>query len=102
VIAHLSDSGMAIAAERAGAAAVIAPCTYCWTPPANMVFEHFAKIGGAVKILFSVLFAPDEMGGNHHINADMMIKLIDRLPNFAGAADSSLDWQCMINVVSNA
>lgn len=108
VIAHVSDSATAIAADRAknaekaGAAAVIATSTYYWTPPAGMVFEHFATIGGAVKIPFYVLFAPDEMGGTHHINADMMMKLIDRLPNFAGVADASLDWQFMINVVSNA
>lgn len=108
VIAHVSDPGTAIAvdraknAERAGAAAVIATSTYYWTPPANMVLEHFASIGGAVKIPFYVLFTPDELGGTHHINADMMMKLIDRLPNFAGVADASLDWQFMINVVSNA
>lgn len=108
VIAHVSDAGTAIAADRArnaekaGAAAVIATSTYYWTPPANMVLEHFASIGGAVKVPFYVLFAPDEMGGTHHINADMMMKLIDRLPNFAGVADASLDWQFMINVVSNA
>ena len=108
VIAHVSDPGTAIAAdraknaERAGAAAVIATSTYYWTPPANMVLEHFAAIGGAVKIPFYVLFTPDELGGSHHINADMMMKLIDRLPNFAGVADASLDWQFMINVVSNA
>jgi 4-hydroxy-tetrahydrodipicolinate synthase len=108
VIAHVSDPGTAIAADRAkyaekaGAAAVIATSTYYWTPPANMVLEHFAAIGGAVKIPFYVLFTPDELGGTHHINADMMMKLIDRLPNFAGVSDASLDWQFMINVVSNA
>ncbi len=108
VIAHVSDSGTAIAADRAryaekaGAAAIVATSTYYWTPPANMVLEHFAAIGGAVKIPFYVLFAPDEMGGTHHINADMMMKLVDRLPNFAGVADASLDWQFMINVISNA
>jgi 4-hydroxy-tetrahydrodipicolinate synthase len=32
----------------------------------------------------------------------MVLKLIDRLPNFAGVADASLDWQFMINIVSNA
>ena len=42
------------------------------------------------------------MGGTHHINTDMVLKLIDRLPNFAGVADASLDWQFMINIVSNA
>lgn len=108
VIAHVSDSGTAIAtdrarhAEKAGAAAVIATSTYYWTPPAAMVLEHFAQIGSAVSIPFYMLYAPDEMGGTHHINTEMALKLIDRLPNFAGVADASHDWQFMINIVSNA
>lgn len=108
VLAHVSDSGTAIAAERAryaeraGAAAVIATATYYWTPPSAMVFEHLAQIGGASKLPFYLLYAPDEMGGTHHINTDMVMKLMDRLPNFAGVIDSSLDWQFMINIVSNA
>ena len=108
VIAHVSDSGTAIAVERAryaekvGAAAVIATSTYYWTPPAAMVLEHFTQIGAAVRIPFYVFYAPDEMGGTHHISTDMVLKLIDRLPNFAGVVDRSLDWQFMINIVSNA
>lgn len=108
VIAHVSDSGTAIAAERAryaenaGAAAVIATSTYYWTPPAAMVLEHFSQIGSAVKIPFFLYYAPGEMGGTHHIGTDMVLKLIDRLPNFAGVVDRSLDWQFMINIVSNA
>ena len=31
------------------------------------------------------------------INADLALKLIDRLPNFAGVVDASLDWQFMID-----
>jgi 4-hydroxy-tetrahydrodipicolinate synthase len=108
VIAHVSDAATAIAAERArnaekaGAAAVIATSTYYWTPPAAMVLEHFAQIGAAVSIPFYMLYTPDEMGGAHHIGTDMVLKLIDRLPNFAGVADASLDWQFMINILSNA
>ena len=106
VIAHVSDSGTAIAAdraqraERAGAAAVVATTPYYWTPPAGMVLEHFAQIGAAVKIPFLVFYTPDEMGGTK-ISTDLVLKLMDRLPNFAGVVDASLDWQSMINIVSN-
>lgn len=108
VIAHVSDSGTAIAADRAkfaqnaGAAAIVSTCTYYWTPPAPMVAEHLATIASAVKIPFFLHYAPDEMGGTHHINTAMVMSLIDRLPNFAGVVDSSLDWQFMINILSNA
>lgn len=107
VIAHVSDSGTAISADRAryaektGAAAVIATTPYYWTPPPAMLLEHFAQIGAAVKIPFYVLYTPDEMGGTK-LSTEVVLKLIDRLSNFAGVADASLDWQFMINIVSNA
>jgi 4-hydroxy-tetrahydrodipicolinate synthase len=107
VIAHVSDSGTAISADRAryaekaGAAAVIATTPYYWSPPPAMLLEHFAQIGSAVNIPFYVFYTPDEMGGTK-LSTEVVLKLIDRLPNFAGLADASLDWQFMINVVSNA
>ncbi len=106
VIAHVSDSGTAIAAararhaEEAGAAAVIATTPYYWTPPPAMVLEHFAQIGASVKIPFFIYYSPREMGVAN-VSTDLVLKLIERLGNFAGLADASLDWQFMINVVSN-
>ena len=70
VIAHVSETGTAIAAalarhaEEAGAAAVIATTPYYWTPPPAMVLEHFAQIGAAVRIPFFVYNAPEEMAGH--------------------------------------
>ena len=107
VIAHVSDAGTAIAAERArtvqdaGAAALVATTPYYWTPPAAMVLEHFAQIGAAVTIPFFVFYTPGELPGTK-LDTGLVLKLIDRLPNFAGVVDASLDWQFMINIVSNA
>ncbi len=106
VIAHVSDSGTAIAADRArhaqdaGVAAVVATTPYYWTPPAAMVLEHFAQIGAAVSIPFFILYTPEELPTK--IDTDLVLKLIARLGNFAGVIDASLDWQFMINIVSNA
>ena len=106
VIAHVSDSGTAIAAARAryaettGAAAVIATTPYYWTPPPAMILEHFAQIGSAVDIPFFIYYTPNEMGGTK-LSTELVMKLIDRLGNFAGLADASLDWQFMINIFSN-
>lgn len=107
VIAHVSDSGTAIAAarakhaEQAGAAAVVSAAPYYWTPPPAMLLEHFAAIGAAVKIPFYIYNAPEEMGGTK-MTTDLALKLIGRLPNFAGIVDASLDWQFMIEVISEA
>jgi len=107
ILAHVSDSGTAIAAARAGraqqagAAAIVATPPYYWTPPPAMLLEHFAMIGSAVRIPFFVYNAPDEMGGVK-VTADLALKLIARLENFAGIVDASLDWQFMIEVISEA
>jgi 4-hydroxy-tetrahydrodipicolinate synthase len=107
VIAHVSDAGTGIAvalahhAEAAGAAAIVATTPYYWTPPPAMILEHFSQIGAAVEIPFFVLNAPDEMTGIK-INADLATKLLARLRNFAGVVDASLDWQFMIELLTEA
>ena len=107
VIAHVSDSGTAIAAaraahaERAGAAAVVVTTPYYWTPPPGMLLEHFHDVGAAIRIPFYLWHAPDEMRGPK-ITTDLVLKLMSRLENFVGVVDSSNDWQFQINVLSNA
>lgn len=107
VIAHVSDSGTAIAAaramhaERMGAAAIVITTPYYWTPPADMLLEHFHAVGAAIRIPLYLWHAPEEMRGPK-ITTDLVMKLIPRLPNFAGVVDGSNDWQFQINVLSNA
>jgi 4-hydroxy-tetrahydrodipicolinate synthase len=107
VIAHASDAGSATAADRArhaqqlGAAAIVATTPYYWTPPTHMIIEHFRAIGSAVSIPFFVYNSPEEMPGAR-ITAELCRKLIDRLPNFAGVVDLSLDWQFMIELLTYA
>jgi 4-hydroxy-tetrahydrodipicolinate synthase len=107
IVAHVSEAGSALAAalarhaEGAGAAAIVATTPYYWTPPPAMVLEHFALIGGAVKIPFFVHNAPDDMAGSR-VTADLMVKLIGRLDNFAGLVDQSLDWQFLIELMTLA
>jgi 4-hydroxy-tetrahydrodipicolinate synthase len=107
IIAHVSETGTAIAAalarhaEEQGATAIVATTPYYWTPPAAMVLEHFVQIGLAVKIPFFLYNAPEEMQGAK-VNAELCLKLIAKLPNFAGVIDLSLDWQFMIELMTNA
>jgi 4-hydroxy-tetrahydrodipicolinate synthase len=105
VIAHVSDAGTGIAAalarfaQEAGAAAIVATTPYYWTPPPAMIVEHFAQISSAVTIPFVVLNAPDDMAGSK-INTALALKLVERRPNFAGVVDDSLDWQFMIELLT--
>ncbi|HEY6256029.1 MAG TPA: dihydrodipicolinate synthase family protein [Xanthobacteraceae bacterium] len=107
LIAHVSDAGTAIAAalarhaEAAGAAAILATTPYYWTPPPEMILAHFAQIGAAVRLPFLVHNTPDDMAGAR-VSAEMMLKLIGQLDNFAGLVDASLDWQFMIDLIMEA
>ena len=107
VIAHVSNAGTAIAAalareaERAGAAGIVATTPYYWTPPASMLLEHFVAIGAAVAIPLLVANAPDEMAGTK-LPTELVLTLIEKLPNCIGLVDQSLDWQFMIELMTDA
>jgi 4-hydroxy-tetrahydrodipicolinate synthase len=107
VIAHVSETGTGIAAalarhaEAAGATAIVATTPYYCAPPPAMVLEHFIQIGAAVRIPLLVYNAPEEMQGIR-VTAELCRKLIERLPNFAGVVDLSLDWQFMIELMTDA
>jgi len=107
VIAHVSDAGTGIAvalaraAQDAGAAAIVATTPYYWTPPPAMILEHFIQIGASVDIPFFVFNAPEDMAGSR-INAALAARLTERRPNFRGVVDSSLDWQFMIELLTDA
>jgi 4-hydroxy-tetrahydrodipicolinate synthase len=107
VIAHASDSGTSIAAalaayaEKAGAAAIVSSTPYYWTPPPAMMVEHFAAIASAVSIPFLVHNAPEEMSGVR-VNTQLMLQLVERAENFVGLVDSGLDWQFMIELLTDA
>jgi 4-hydroxy-tetrahydrodipicolinate synthase len=107
LIAHVSDAGTAIAvalarhAEAAGADAILVTTPYYWTPPPEMILEHFVEIGAAVRLPFLVHNAPEDMSGAK-VSAELMLKLIGRLDNFAGLVDASLDWQFMLDLIMGA
>ena len=107
IIAQVSETGTGIAAalarhaQEAGATAIVATTPYYWTPPPAMVLEHFVQIGSAVEIPFFVYNAPEEMQGTK-VNAELCLKLLERRPNFAGVVDLSLDWQFMIELMTDA
>jgi 4-hydroxy-tetrahydrodipicolinate synthase len=66
-----------------------------------MLLEHFTKIGTAGKLPFFVYNSPEEMS-EVKVSTKLTLNLIKDLPEFAGIIDLSLDWQYMIEVISEA
>ncbi|HSC94926.1 MAG TPA: dihydrodipicolinate synthase family protein [Burkholderiales bacterium] len=105
VLAHVSDAGTSIAVDRAihaektGVAAIISHPPYFWHPRPAMVVEHLARIGTAVKVPFYVCTPPVESVGTD-LTSDMVMQLIERVPNLVGVVDASLDFVFMEEVIS--
>ena len=106
VIAHVSDAGTSIAvdralhAEKAGAAAIVSHPPYFWHPKPAMVVEHLVRIGTAVKLPFFVFNPPIESVGTS-LSSDMVLQLVERVPNLAGIVDASLEFVFMEEVMGN-
>jgi 4-hydroxy-tetrahydrodipicolinate synthase len=107
VIAHVSDAGTSIAveravhAEKAGAAAIVSHPPYFWHPKPAMVVEHLVRIGAAVKLPFFIFNPPVESVGTT-LSTDIVLQLVERVPNLAGVVDAGLDFVFMEEIMCNA
>ena len=106
VLAHVSDAGTQIAvdraksAEQAGAAAIVSHPPYFWHPRPALVAEHLTRIGTAVRLPFYLCRPPVESVGTS-LTTELVLQLIESVPNLAGVVDASLDFVFMEEVVSN-
>ncbi len=106
VIAHASDAGTALAvdravhAEKAGAAAIVSHPPYFWHPKPALVVDHLVQIGSAVGLPFFIYNPPVETAGMS-LTTDIVLQLVERLPNLVGVVDSSFDWVFMVEAISN-
>lgn len=106
VIAHVSDAGTSIAvaravhAEKAGATAIVSHPPYFWHPRPAMVVDHLVQIGSAVRLPFFIVNPPVESAGTT-LSTEMVLQVIERVPNLAGVVDASLDFVFMEEVIPN-
>ncbi len=107
VIVHVSDAGTSIAveraihAEKAGASAIVSHPPYFWHPKPSMVTEHLVRIGTAVKLPFFIINPPIESVGTT-LSTDIVLQVIERVPNLVGVVDASLDFVFMEELVFGA
>jgi len=104
VIAHVSDAGTAITveraifAEKAGATAIASHPPYFWHPRPAMVVEHLVQVGKAIKLPLFIVNPPVETAGTS-LTTEMVLQLIEKLPNLAGVVDASLDFVFMEEIM---
>jgi dihydrodipicolinate synthase/N-acetylneuraminate lyase len=66
-----------------------------------MVVEHLVQIGSAVDLPFFAYNPPVETAGTS-LSTEIVLQTLERLKNFAGVVDSSMEWVFMVETVSNA
>ena len=104
VIAHVSDAGTAMTVERAkfaeqaGAAAIASHPPYFWHPRPAMVVDHLLHVGRAIRLPLFVVNPPVETAGTS-LTTEMVLELVEKLPNLAGVVDYSLDFVFMEEVM---
>lgn len=104
VIAHVSDAGTAIAvdraafAQKAGATALATHPPYFWHPRPAMVVEHIVQVGKAVSLPIFAVNPPVETAGTS-LTTEMVLQLVEKLPNLAGVVDYSLDFVFMEEIM---
>jgi dihydrodipicolinate synthase/N-acetylneuraminate lyase len=104
VIAHVSDAGTAITVERAqfaeqaGARAIASHPPYFWHPRPAMVIDHLMQVGRAIKLPLFIINPPVETAGTS-LTTEMVLELVEKLPNLAGVVDYSLDFVFMEEIM---
>jgi len=100
VIANVSLSGtdqvidLALHAEKVGADAVICITPYYWPATEESQFEHFVALGSAIGIPLLGYNSPRLQGTT--LTSKLLVRLIERLDNFIGLKDASLNCEYFI------
>ncbi|MDT4894020.1 MAG: hypothetical protein QOE97_3055 [Pseudonocardiales bacterium] len=106
VLVHVSMPGtkqvieLAVHAEAAGAAAVIAVTPYHWRPSTRALAEHFRAVAASVSIGVLAYNFPSRLGVA--VDADLIEELIESCPNFVGVKDASYDMQAFTEACRRA
>ncbi|MCC7103669.1 MAG: dihydrodipicolinate synthase family protein [Chloroflexi bacterium] len=95
VLAHVSMPGtpqtieLARHAEKAGTSAVISISPYYWRPSQDAQFDHFVALATATEL--PVLAYSSIKHLFVELSPSLLARLIQRLPNFVGLKDASID-----------
>lgn len=106
LIVNVSMSGtdqavdLAQHAESVGATGVLSLPPYHWRLDETGMIEHFTAIGKAVEIAVMAYNYPDRLGVT--LSPPLIVRLLERLSNFKGLKDASLDMEYFSNVVGEA
>jgi len=88
-------------AESIGADAILAITPYFWKPSRASLFDYFVRMGTGVGIPLIAYNSPSYLDGVA-FDADLLRRLIERLPNLAGMKEASFDSERFVELAGAA
>jgi 4-hydroxy-tetrahydrodipicolinate synthase len=88
-------------AEKIGADAIVAITPYFWNPSKEEIYEHFVRIGTATALPLIAYNSPSYLSGVE-IDAELLARLIERLPNLIGMKEASFNSEKFLELARTA
>ena len=88
-------------AQKAGADCVVGITPYFWDPSEEGIYDYFVRLGTSVDIPILLYNSPDYLSGVE-LNADLLARLIERLPNLIGCKEASFNSERFLELSRRA
>jgi 4-hydroxy-tetrahydrodipicolinate synthase len=84
-------------AQSIGADGILAITPYFWNPTLEAIHDYFVRLGTAIDLPVISYNSPSYLAGVE-ITGELMSRLIERLPNFAGVKEASFNSEKFIEI----
>ena len=84
-------------AQEIGADGILAITPYFWTPSREAIHAYFVRLCSSIELPVLSYNSPSYLAGVE-ITGDLMSRLIERLPNFAGVKEASFNSEKFLEI----
>jgi 4-hydroxy-tetrahydrodipicolinate synthase len=88
-------------AQKVGANCVVGITPYFWDPSEEGIYNYFVRLGTSIDIPMLLYNSPDYLSGVE-LNADLLARLIERLPNLIGCKEASFNSERFLELSRRA
>jgi 4-hydroxy-tetrahydrodipicolinate synthase len=84
-------------AQKIGADGILAITPYFWTPTREAIYDYFVRLCTSIEIPVLSYNSPSYLAGVE-ITGELMSRMIERLPNFAGVKEASFNSEKFLEI----
>ena len=84
-------------AQDIGADGILAITPYFWTPTREAIYDYFVRLCSSIDLPVLSYNSPSYLAGVE-ISGDLMARMIEKLPNFAGVKEASFNSEKFLEI----